>query len=499
MVGAARATRSGSWPVSWRRVSWLLAGLGLALATACAPTSKVATPPSAAQARPPAPQETPPLGTIALPPLPPGSAPPPFAPPPGGAPGAPPGSPPGTPGVLPPGAPPGTTGETAPPAEGEPGAVTQLPTVTIQAGTHVAILLPLSGPDARIGHALLDAAELAVFDFGDDNFVLDAYDTEKNGAAAAAQKALTDGAQLILGPLFARSVAEVANVARAQNVNVISFSNDRSVAGPGIFLMGLPPSDSILRALAYARSQGVTRWAALLPSDTLGDRIAATVQLAAQKLDAEVVRIEHYDPGGDAANAVKRVAEFERRHAAYIASNPAVPPAALSRNKPQTTGEVDYQALVLGEAGQRLRSIASLLPFYDIDPAQVHVIGTPAWEDQSLAGEPALVGAWFAAPDPSSRANFERKYRETYARSAPRIATLAYDAAGLAAVLARLHGTPDFSAATLTSPSGFAGVDGIFRFASDGVVERGLAVLQLDRRSMQVISPAPTSFETPVQ
>ena len=485
MVCAARATRSGSWPVSWLRVSWLLAGLAVATATACAPTSKVATPPPAAQARPPAPQETPPLGTLELPPLPPGTPVPPAGTP----------IPPG----APPGAAPGTLGETPPPAGSAPGSITELPTVTIQAGTHVAILLPLSGPDAMIGRALLNAAELAVFDFGDDNFVLNAYDTESHGAAAAAQKALGDGAQLILGPLFARSVAEVAAVARAQNVNVIAFSNDRSVAGPGIFLMGMPPSDAIARALAYARAQGVTRWAALLPSDTLGDRIAATVQLVAQKLDAELVRVEHYDPGSDASNAVKRAAEFERRHAAYIAGNPAVAPAALSRNKPQTAGDLDYQALVLGEAGQRLRAIASLLPFYDIDPAQVHLIGTPAWEDQSLAGEPGLVGAWFAAPDPAGRAAFERKFRETYARSAPRIATLAYDAAGLAAVLARVRGGPDFSVATLSSPSGFAGVDGIFRFAPDGVVERGLAVLQLDRRAIQVISPAPTTFEAPVQ
>ncbi len=80
-----------------------------------------------------------------------------------------------------------------------------------------------------------------------------------------------------------------------------------------------------------------------------------------------------------------------------------------------------------------------------------------------------------------------------------RIATLGYDATGLAAVLARLGGAPDFSAATLTNPSGFAGVDGIFRFTPDGVVERGLAVLKLDRRAIEVISPAPASFEPTTQ
>src|SRR5271170_2122580 len=191
MVFAAQATR-------W--VSLLLAGLGLVLMTACAP-SKVSNTPRAAQARPPAPQETPPLGTITLPPLPSQAEP---SGPAGQA------RPPVDTGELPatpPGTPPGEVVVGVPlPNSGEP------PTLTITAGTHVAILLPLSGRDAMVGRALLDAAELAVFDFGDDKFVLDAYDTESKGAAAAAQQALADGAKLILGPLFARSVREVAGV-----------------------------------------------------------------------------------------------------------------------------------------------------------------------------------------------------------------------------------------------------------------------------------------------
>ena len=443
----------------------LLAGLGLMLVAACAPT-KVSTPPPKAQARPAAPQETRPLGTINLPP-PPAEA---------GQPGA-----PGPPSV-----------------EAPSSIVPEPPTVVVRGGIHVAILLPLSGRDTQIGHALLDAAQLAVFDFGDDKFVLDSYDTESKGAAAAAQQALADGAQLILGPLYARSVPEVAGAAQTHNVNVVSFSNDRTVARPGVYIMGLPPSEAVARSVAYARAQGVTRFAALLPSDPLGNRVAAALQETAAKLDAEVARVEYYDPGApDVSSAVKRVAEFEHRHAAFASANPAAAQTTAGRN--QSAGEPGYQALVMADGGQRLRTIAPLLPFYDIDPAQVHLIGTPAWEDQSLANEPALVGAWFAAPDPAGRAEFERKYREAYGRSAPRIATLAYDATGLAAVLARLGAAPDFSATAIGSPSGFAGVDGIFRFSQDGVVERGLAVLQLDRRSMQVISPAPTTFEPAVQ
>ncbi len=460
----------------------LLAGLGLALMTACAP-SKVSAPPGAAQARAPAQQQLqpPPTGAAPLPALPDPSVLPPG----------------GQPGELPvPGAPGSLDAAGQPIVPGSPDAP---PTLTIRSGTHVAILLPLSGRDAAIGKALLDAAELAVFDFGDDNFVLDAYDTESKGAAAATEKALADGAQLILGPLFARSVGEVAPAARARNVNVVSFSNDRQVAGPGVFVMGLPPSEAVARVMAYARAQGVTRFAALLPQDPLGNRVAGALQTTATKLEAEVVRVEYYDPGtADISTSVKRVADFERRRAAFTREAPSLA-AAQGRGPGQAGGETGYQALVLADGGARLKSIAPLLPFYDIDPAQVRLIGTPAWEDQSLASEPALVGAWFAAPDPAGRAAFERKYREAYGRSAPRIATLAYDATGLAAVLARVGASPAFSNENLTSPSGFAGIDGIFRFSADGVVERGLAVLQLDRRAIQVVSPAPTTFEPAVQ
>ena len=99
------------------------------------------------------------------------------------------------------------------------------------------------------------------------------------------------------------------------------------------------------------------------------------------------------------------------------------------------------------------------------------------------------------APQPSARANFVAAYRETYDGDPPRLATMAYDVAALAAVLAQESTGPDFSDAALTVPSGFDGFDGIFRFLPSGVAERGLAVLQVQPRSARVVSPAPRKFK----
>ena len=122
------------------------------------------------------------------------------------------------------------------------------------------------------------------------------------------------------------------------------------------------------------------------------------------------------------------------------------------------------------------------------------MLGTGQWDESGVGAEPALIGGWFAAPPPSERADFEKRYERAYGRKPPRLATLVYDATALAAVLAQAEGGPDFSVEALTDPNGFAGRDGIFRLVPEGVTERGLAVLEVEPRGFKVISEAPESF-----
>jgi hypothetical protein len=145
-----------------------------------------------------------------------------------------------------------------------------------------------------------------------------------------------------------------------------------------------------------------------------------------------------------------------------------------------------------------LLSIAALLPFYDIDPGKIRMLGTGQWDVPGLGAEPALVGGWFAAPSPMARADFINAYKEAYAAKPPRLATLAYDATALSAVLARGENGPDFSARAITVPSGFWGRDGIFRFLPSGIAERGLAVMRVGRRNPKVLSRAPETFQPQV-
>jgi branched-chain amino acid transport system substrate-binding protein len=395
------------------------------------------------------------------------------------------------------------------PAGGEvPAGAAQSGTGDNRQAVKVGLLLPLSGNSAPLGKALLNSAELALFETANRNFVLLPRDTEgtPEGAARAARAVLDEGAKLILGPLFAEEVLSVAPVARAAGVNVIAFSTDERVAGQGVFLMGFLPRTQVSRVVGFAHAQGLNRFAAVVPNTPYGQAIAALLRDAVNDAGASVAAIASYDPAaGNAAEVVRELANYDSRHAALLAQrkqlegkDDEVSRQALQRLQTQDTiGEVDFDAVMLPEGGERLLALAPLLPYYDADPSRVRMLGTGLWDDPRVRKEPALLGGWYAAPDPNLRGDYDQRYARLYdAGTPPRIATLGYDATALAAALARSAGEAGFAAQALTNPNGFSGLDGIFRFHEDGLNERGLAVLEVHRDASAVVSPAPASFAT---
>ncbi|MEO5336702.1 MAG: penicillin-binding protein activator [Magnetospirillum sp. WYHS-4] len=372
--------------------------------------------------------------------------------------------------------------------------------------TRAALLLPLSGPNASLGKAMANAAQLAMFAFADKNFELLPVDTQgtPNGAEEAARRAVSGNATVILGPLLATEVKAVAPIARAAGIPVVSFSSDRSIAMEGVYTMGFLPRAEVRKVTEYAISQGLGEFAAFAPDNTYGRAVVEAYRIAVEAGGGKVVKVRFYDPGtADHTAAIKELGDFDRRRASLLAEikkleakGDEVSLRARERlKKQQTLGDPPFKALLVAEGGKRLQSLAAMLPYYDIDPGAVRMLGTGQWDEPGLASEPALVGGWYAAPLPQERAAFTGEYESSFGGKPPRLATLAYDATALAAVLGRVQGGGRFSKAALTDPNGFSGRDGIFRFLPDGTNERGLAVLQIERGAPKVLSPPPTTFE----
>ncbi|MEX0840557.1 MAG: penicillin-binding protein activator [Parvibaculum sp.] len=343
----------------------------------------------------------------------------------------------------------------------------------------VALLLPFNSPRDNVrtlSNSLYNAAQLALFEFDNRQILLipKATGGTSGGAQRAAQEALSAGADLILGPLFAEEVVAVAPIAAQHNVPVVAFSSDSAVAGNGVYLLSFPLHEDINRIVEFATLQGIQSFGALYPQGSYGNRAQAEFERAVAARAGRVVAATSYPSSSEG------MYEPARRIAASY-------------------GDGNFQALFLPEGGAQLKTISPLLPYYDLDPRQVKFLGTGLWDDPSLALEPPLHGAWFPAPPPEGHAQFLTRYKRAYGPATPpRIASLGYDAASLAVALATRDESDRFTAAALTDPDGFAGVDGIFRFMADGRTERGLAVMEVRPGGAVVVDPAPTSFRPQV-
>lgn len=342
----------------------------------------------------------------------------------------------------------------------------------------VGLLLPLTGRNAELGRALQDAATVSLFDkyarlsprqqtVRVELLPKDTGDTPEQ-AARAAEQAVADGAEFIIGPLFADATSSAAPITRAKNISMLSLSNTRTQASPGTYMFGFSPAEQADRVVSYAIASGKTRVAVLAPSGPLGDIVLSAARDAATRQGFQLAA-----------------------EARYLAQGAGIDSALNSLVLAGKTPSFD--AILIPEGGPTLDTLLRGLNSRGVKPTNVKFLGTGLWDDADLLRRVNLESAWVASSPPELTSQFDARFRETYKYAPPRIASLTYDAVALTVTLATSGRA--FDAANLTNAGGFAGpANGIFRLRANGQVQRGLAVMQVTGGSLKVVSPAPSSF-----
>jgi len=340
-----------------------------------------------------------------------------------------------------------------------------------QGQVRVGLILPLSaqGNAGIAANSMKNAAQLALAEFKNPNIQLLVKDDAgtPQGAQAGAQAALSEGAQIILGPLFAQSVRAVAQVARPQNIPMIAFSTDSSVAARGVYLLSFLPETDVRRIVNYAASRRKRSYAALIPDNAYGAVVQGAFQQEVPRNHGRIVVLEKYplDPS-KLAGPVHAVAQAATR----------------------------IDSVFIPDGADAVPQVVRALAADHVNLRRLQLLGTGLWDDPRIFQDRQLQGAWYAAPASDGFRNFSARYRARFGQDPVRTATLAYDAVALVAALVKTQGPQPFTEQILTNSSGFAGIDGIFRFRPDGTNQRGLAVLRVGPTGGQVISPAPRTF-----
>ncbi len=423
------------------------------------------------------------------------------------------------------------------------------------AEVRVGLLLPLTGQAADLGHDMLDAAQMALFDVGPNDLVLLPRDTggSPDGARQAAEQVVAEGAAVILGPLFNQAVTAVTPVAAQAGIRVLAFSNVTAAAADGTFLLGFRPEEQVERVVHYAlehvqrqppdvglpatgtagaptaeapTNQGLTdpglaapgpsgqgpapldagpvRIAGLAPNDAYGATALDVLRRTVLANGGELGQTLFYPPDqADPSAVVRQIAAYDARKAALDKERARLQKLNDDQSKQalqklstlDTLGGPPFDAILIADGGDRLRSVASLLTFFDVDPAAIRFLGTMRWQDDArVLQEAALQQGWFAATAPEGMAQFQNRFQGVYGHPPQQLAALAYDATALAVIVARDMHDPKFQTATLTNAQGFTGATGLFRLRADGLADHGLAILEVAHGTARTIEPPPASF-----
>ena len=340
----------------------------------------------------------------------------------------------------------------------------------------IALLTPAGSgqaSDELLARSLENAARMAISDLGGAQIDLRVYGTagQPAQAAAMAAKAVAEGAQIILGPVFAQEANAAGLAVASSGVNVLAFSNNTDIAGKNVFVLGPTFDNTAARLAAFAVRQGKGNIMIVHDKNTAGELGRAAIQRGVMAAGGSVVATGSY--------------EFSQN--GVVAAAPVI--AANAR-------AAGAQALFMtADTAGALPLISQLLADNGMGPSVTQYIGLTRWDiPAATLALPGVQGGWFAMPDPALYAQYQARYQTTFNEPPHPISGLAYDGVAAIGALMRSLGSGPISAASLTQSAGFVGVNGIFRLRPDGTNERGLAIAQIQNGQAVVIEAAPRSF-----
>lgn len=334
--------------------------------------------------------------------------------------------------------------------------------ITLEGQLNVGVLLPLTGKASNIGLGMQNAMFMALDDLQSNRLTLKFYDTKssKIGAEIAAEKAIDEGAQLILGPLMSEEVEGASSETLSANIPMVSFTTSPQVLQKGVYSIGLLNGEQVDRAVSYATSKGRRKMALLVPDTNSGLNIVKAAIMSTIAKDMTLDKVGFYSAENvDFSQLIKEM-----------------------------SAQADFDTVMIADSGNRLKSLASMFAYNDIMYPDVLFMGTSAWDNTNLSKETILYHGVYPMVSKSYGTYFTDKYKETFGEQPKSVYSFAYDSVLLASVVA---GKNDENIEnTLTQNSGFIGVNGFFKILPTGQSYHSLEMVEVSKEGPKVVSKA---------
>jgi hypothetical protein len=276
----------------------------------------------------------------------------------------------------------------------------------------IGLVLPLRGPQAPLGQAVQQAAMLAMFGNLPSPVALLFYDTTGDGGAVAAvQAAIGDGAQIILGPLFAAELRAV-KASGPLAVPLLSLSNDWQQASVATSILGPTPQAEIPQSLQQLAQSGVRMLHILAPDTPYGQTVLQSAKNFA----------------GQSALVIQSAQLYPSQNTAALQK--AVEKLAADLPQPGTAG-AEYHAVLIAETPARLAAMEAVWQAMQTQTGRStmpRLIGLSLWAEADPSNFPILGQTLLPLPEYAAAQNFNGRYQQYFNAAPPGLAFIAYSA-----------------------------------------------------------------------
>lgn len=357
------------------------------------------------------------------------------------------------------------------------GLTSQGPNVNTSKPVVVALLVPSGSGNAQqdaLADSLVRAAQLAISQMPETKIDLRVYPTAGTAAKAtqAAQQAVSDGAKIFVGPLFAKAANAAGAVAATKGINVLSFSNNPNIAGGNVFILGDTFQNTANRIIGYSVAKGRRNIGAITRADAAGEVAIEAIKSAAARNGAKYIGATRYQLNTESVITSIKGAK-------------------------QLMASAGANALILdADSAGALPVYAQMLPENGITGKTVQLLGLTRWDRTSaqVQSNPGLQGSVFAMPDTAASAVFKQNYNTANGQNPHILAGKAYDGLRVVGTLLSSGKRDALTRNKLIRLAGFSGANGVFRLLPDGTNQRALAVAELRDGKIFIVSPAPRGF-----
>ena len=381
------------------------------------------------------------------------------------------------------------------------------------ASHNIAVLIPTSGPNAKIGKSIRLGIESAAMQFAPDGLQINFFDTGTGDTGETINRALASNPEIIIGPVFADN-ARLLRDKKPSSIPALSFTSDVSAIGDGVISMSVMPMNTVESTIKEMVATGGKNFIVIAPNNASGPIMAGAANAIADAYAINNVGIFYYNERD--TDSIKSTAMTASMYNARNAANKrakeilsaiinhenlsASEKYSLARqlenlNRVDTLGDLPYDSILFLGDGNDTKSVASFLRYYGVGARDVKFYGTPLWEDSDIASDLTMTGAVYATL-PDIPEDFRNTYSIATGTFPTRMSTIGYESTMLA--IGTLYSHDDIRA-HLMNPSGYTGVNGLFRLHSDGTNERALRIMRLNGDgTTSVARTEPAAFTVPI-